>query len=210
MGAMASFTSGEGYEISHLIENYDWALLDSHSGTIVDVGGSHGFVCIELAQRFPSLQFTVQDLSETIASAPQLDAPLSSRIKYMVHDFNNPQPIKNADVYLFRWIMHNYANKHAVNILQQLKPALKKGARVLINDYCLPEVGNGCTGLQEKAMRTMDLNMLAILNAQERAESDWIELFGEVKGFRFLGVKRPLGCRMSLIEAVWEGEESTE
>ncbi|KAI9649206.1 hypothetical protein NHQ30_001774 [Ciborinia camelliae] len=209
-GAMASFTSGEGYEISHTIDNYNWACLNSRSGTIVDVGGSHGYVSIELAKKFPNLNFIVQDLSNTIASAPELDASLAARIKYMVHDFHNPQPIKNADVYLFRWIMHDNSKKYATNILRQLKPALKKGARVLINDYCLPEAGKGYTGLEEKAIRIMDLNMLSMLNAQERGESDWIELFSGVKGFRFLGVKRLVGCRMSLIEAVWEGEESNE
>ncbi|RAL68535.1 hypothetical protein DID88_007262 [Monilinia fructigena] len=201
-----SFTSGEGYEISHLVENYDWASIDSYSGTIVDLGGSHGFVCIELAKKFSNLNFIVQDLSKTIASAPELDASISPRIKYMVHGFHNPQPIKNADVYMFRWVMHNHSNKYATNMLCQLKPALKKGAKVLINDYCLPQTGKGSVGLDEKAMRTMDINMLSILNAQERGESDWAELFGAVKGFRFLGVKRPVGCRMSLIEAVWEGE----
>lgn len=203
---MASFTSGEGYEITHLVENYDWAFIDSYSGTIVDLGGSHGFVCIELAKRFSNLNFVVQDLSKTIASAPALDASISSRIKYMVHDFHSPQPIKNADVYMFRWVMHNHSNKYAINMLCQLKPALKKGARILINDYCLPEAGKGSVGLEEKAMRTMDINMLSVLNAQERGENDWADLFGAVKGFRFLGVKRPVGCRMSLIEAVWEGE----
>ncbi|KAB8295923.1 hypothetical protein EYC80_008743 [Monilinia laxa] len=185
-GAMASFTSGEGYKISHLVENYDWAFIDSYSGTIVDLGGSHGFVCIELAKKFSNLNFVVQDLPKTIASAPALDASIVPRIKYMV--------------------MHNHSNKYATNMLCQLKPALKKGARVLINDYCLPEAGKGSVGLEEKAMRTMDINMLSVLNAHEGGESDWAELFGAVIGFRFLGVKRPVGCRMSLIEAVWEGE----
>ncbi|KAJ8069276.1 hypothetical protein OCU04_002937 [Sclerotinia nivalis] len=183
-------------------DNYDWAFLNSQSGTIVDVGGSHGFVCKELAKTFPSLNFIVQELSATIESAPALDASLSARITYMAHDFLNPQPVENADVYLFRWIMRNYSKKYAANILCQLKPALKKGARLLINDYCLPEAGNSSVGLEERAMRTMDINMLAMMNAQERAESDWVELFGEVKAFRFLAMKRPVGYRTSLIEAV--------
>ncbi|QSZ37149.1 hypothetical protein DSL72_009243 [Monilinia vaccinii-corymbosi] len=209
-GAMISIDSSEGYELSHLVENYDWASLDFNSGTIVDLGGSHGLACVELAKRFSNLNFVVQDSPKAIANAPALDASLSPRIKYMVHDFHTPQPIRNADLYFFRWIMHNHSNKYATNILRQLKPALKKGARVLINDYCLPEAGNGAVGLEERAMRTMDMNMLTFFNSQERSESDWIELFGPVKGFRFLGVKRPVGSRLSLIEAVWEGEESEE
>ncbi|ESZ96386.1 putative O-methyltransferase [Sclerotinia borealis F-4128] len=180
--ANGTTNSGKGYEVSHLIDNYDWASFNSHSGTIVDLGGSHGFVCIELARRFSNLKLIVQDLSITIATAPALDASLSTRIM----------------------------NKCAANMPCQHKPASKKGARVLIDDYCLPEAGKYYTAVEVKAMRTMDLNMLSTLNAQERGESDWDELFGGVKGFRFLGVKRPVGCRMSLIEAVWEGEESDE
>lgn len=46
-------------------------------------------------------------------------------------------------------------------------------------------------------MRIMEINMLTIMNAQEGAESDWVDLFSEVKNFRFLGVKRAVGCRTS-------------
>jgi hypothetical protein len=74
-GAMVSLTGGEGYEVSYLLENYDWATLDAKSATIVDVGGSHGFVCIDLARRYLNLKFVVQDLPKTISSAPTLPLP---------------------------------------------------------------------------------------------------------------------------------------
>lgn len=64
---------------------------------------------------------------------------LSARLTFMPHDFLTEQPVKNADVYLFRWIFHNWPDKYCVLILRNLIPALKKGAMVVINDNCLPE-----------------------------------------------------------------------
>lgn len=54
----------------------------------------------------------------------------------------------------------------------------------------------------------MDLVMLTLLNAQERSATEFRALFAAASpGFRFEGVTRPKGCRMSIIEAVWEGED---
>lgn len=209
-GAMASLMGGEGYEPSYLIENYDWASLDAKGATIVDVGGSRGHVSISLARKYPSLKFVVQDTQKTIESAPPLEGELRNRITFQAHDFFTPQPVKSADVYLLRWIMHNYSDKYASLILRSLIPALKHGSRILINDNCLPEVGNevGMGMGEERVLRTMDLVMLTLLNAQERTEADFKGLFEGVDArFRFLGVKRPKGCRMSILEAAWEGED---
>jgi O-methyltransferase domain len=206
-GAMASLTGGEGYELSYLLANYDWQSIDAASGTVVDVGGSHGFVCTALAAQHPNMKFVVQDLPKTVSSAPALPEALASRVTYQAHDFFTPQPVRDGAVYLFRWILHNQADKYAIKMLQQLIPALKKGARVVINDHCLREPGEE-NAWDEKIMRTMDLIMLTLLNAQERTEAEFRELFTKVdERFRFLGVTRPEGCRMSIVEAVWEGED---
>ena len=77
-GAMVSITGGEGYELSYLLNHYPWSTIDSISGTVVDVGGSHGFVCIDLAKQFKNIKFVVQDLPKTIASAPKTRRGLRS------------------------------------------------------------------------------------------------------------------------------------
>jgi hypothetical protein len=206
-GAMASLTGGVGYELSYLLANYDWASLNAASATIVDIGGSHGFVCTALAEQHPDLKFVVQDLPKTVSSAPALPEGLTGRIEYQAHDFFNPQPVKGADVYFFRWILHNQADKYAIKMLRQLIPALKKGAKVVINDHCLREPGEE-SAWDDKIMRSMDLIMLTLLNAQERSEAEFRELFAEVdERFKFVGVTRPKGCRMSIVEAAWEGED---
>lgn len=50
--------------------------------------------------------------------------------------------------------------------------------------------------------------MLTLINAQERSKEEFETLFHTANpNYRFLGVTRPAGCRMSIVEAVWEGED---
>lgn len=79
-------------------------------------------------------------------------------------------------MFYFRWIFHNLASHYAVTILKNLIPALKPGARILINDHCLREPGVE-NNWDEKLMRSMDLLMLTLLNSQERTEKEFEELF---------------------------------
>jgi hypothetical protein len=66
-------------------------------------------------------------------------------------DFFNPQNI-TADVYYFRNIFHNWADKYAIKILRNLTPALRKGARVIIHDRILPAFDDLNTLDAERAM----------------------------------------------------------
>lgn len=56
--------------------------------------------------------------------------------------------------------------------------------------------------------RNLDICMMVAMNAKEREEGDWESLFIKADPrFKFLGVKRPAGSRMCIIEAEWEGDE---
>ncbi|KAM0392667.1 hypothetical protein HYE67_000829 [Fusarium culmorum] len=205
--AMASLTGGEGYEVGHFVDSYDFSDVNVNEGTFVDVGGSHGFVCVDLARKWSKMKFVVQDLPKTVSSAPNPiceDEGVAQRISLQAHDFFTEQPVRGADVFYFRWIFHNLASHYAVTILKNLIPALKPGARILINDHCLREPGVE-NNWDEKLMRSMDLLMLTLLNSQERTGKEFEELFKAAdERFVFKGVTRLEGCRMSIIEAVWQ------
>ncbi|KAI1392312.1 S-adenosyl-L-methionine-dependent methyltransferase [Hypoxylon trugodes] len=208
--AMSSLTGGEGYELSYLSEGCDLKEVDAVGGTLVDIGGSHGFVSVHLANVYRNIEFVVQDLPSTIESAPKpacADWRVAKRINFQAHDFFTEQCVQGADVYFFRWIIHNYSTPYAVQILKNLIPALKPGARIIINDHCLREPGTE-NPWDERLMRSMDLVMMTLLNAQERSEGEFRQLFKMASdGFVFKGVTRPKGCRMSIIEAVWKPDE---
>ncbi|KAI1779353.1 S-adenosyl-L-methionine-dependent methyltransferase [Hypoxylon cercidicola] len=186
--AMSSLTGGEGYELSYLTQGCDLSEVDARGGTLVDLGGSHGFACVHLAQKYRGMNFVVQDLPTTVASAPNpvcADAQVARRIRFQAHDFFKEQGVRGADVYFFRWIMHNYSRPYAVQLLKNLVPALKPGARIIINDHCLDEPGLE-NPWDERLMRSMDLVMMTLLNAQEREERDFVQLFEQAgDGFVF-------------------------
>ncbi|KFZ06718.1 hypothetical protein V501_07169 [Pseudogymnoascus sp. VKM F-4519 (FW-2642)] len=205
--AMGSLANGAGYEVEYFVDNYDWKSINENAGTVVDVGGSHGFVSVAIAKKFDKIKFIVEDLPKALATAPKFEGDLAERITFKDYDYFTPQPVKGADVYFYRWIIHNTSDKYAIKILQSLVPGLKKGARIVINDHCLPEP-NTENPWDEKIIRTMDLVMLTLINAQERSKEEFETLFRTANpNYRFLGVTRPAGCRMSIVEAVWEGED---
>ena len=170
------------------------------------MGGSHGFACTQLASAFPNLNFVVQDLAPVVAGgAKTVPSHLADRIGFMAHDFLNKQPVKNADVYFFRWIFHNWSDKYCIQILRNLIPALKCGARIVINDNVLPEPGV-LPIWREERLRSMDLTMLELQNSREREMEDWATLFRDAdERFDFQGGKQPAGSNLWILDAIWKG-----
>ena len=121
----------------------------------------------------------------------------------MEHDFFTEQPIKSADVYLLRWILHDWSDAYALKILRALVPALKPGARLCICEQVLPEPG-ALSPYQARSLRSMDLAMLELHNAKEREKDDWANLVRRADGrFHIVGIKQPSGSWLSMIEVCW-------
>ncbi|KAI0381216.1 S-adenosyl-L-methionine-dependent methyltransferase [Hypomontagnella monticulosa] len=200
--AMRSFTEGTGFELSHVVDNFPWG--DLGTGTVVDVGGSQGFASMEIARKYPSLSFVVQDLEPVIAGI-QVPDDLTGRVKFMAHDFFTEQTV-HGDAYFFRWILHNWSDKYCIQILRNLIPTLKPGAKIILNDNVLPKPG-AISKWQEDRLRSMDLTMTELQNAHERELQDWKELFELADPrFQFLWGKQPAGANLWLIVAEWNGE----
>lgn len=148
---MALSSTGPGLEASHILDGFDWATIGD--GSVVDIGGSHGSLSITIARRFPSLNFVVQDRAAVAREGrAKLPTELKNRVSFMAHDFFNEQPILDADVYLLRWILHDWSDKYAIRVLQALRPALNDGARILIMEHVLPEPGS-LSAYQERGSR---------------------------------------------------------
>ena len=136
---MSSFASYKGNGPEFLAKGYPWASLGDM--TVVDVGGSEGKYSTALAHSFPNLKFIVQDLPAVVRAVgtKQLVPPeLADRVTFMAHDMLQEQPV-SADVYLYRWVFHDWPDAYVVKILRQLIPSFKPGARLIIDDTILPE-----------------------------------------------------------------------
>ncbi|KAJ0414364.1 putative O-methyltransferase [Aspergillus carlsbadensis] len=201
--AMRFMTAGTFYDIKHLIRGYDWGALDVPGSVVVDVGGGQGGVSQALAGATAHTRFVVQDLEGTVREGLRVcPEHLRGRITFQAHDFFTEQPVAGADVYFFRYILHNWADKYSVEILRNLIPALKDGARVLIYEFLLPEEAQ--TEWTRKQWRNLDMIQMLGWNSLERTASDWKSLFASVDPrLEFVGTITPEGSIVSLIEAVW-------
>jgi ubiquinone/menaquinone biosynthesis C-methylase UbiE len=136
---MNAHTSTYAHDLSYVLDYYDWTSL-GHA-RVVDIGGAKGHVALALASRFPNLTLTVQDMEAVVKGTEEaVPADLKERVHFMAHSLFTTQTIE-ADVYYLRWILHNWSDKYCARILKAQVPVLKPGARILIQESCMPEPG---------------------------------------------------------------------
>ena len=204
-GYMRNVTASETWSLQHAVDGFDWASLPI-GAKVVDIGGSHGQLAVQVAREFPHLNFVVQDLPETVATAQkafeadtEIEQSIKNRIEFMSSDFFQPQAVSDAQVYFLRMIIHDWPDKDALTILQHLLTVLKRNpqARIVIMDTVLPPPGSISTKLEQQ-LRTRDLMMTQVFNARERELEDWKSLASRV-GMRVKSVEQPLDSVMALL-----------
>ncbi|MCJ1473386.1 hypothetical protein MMC13_002037 [Lambiella insularis] len=202
--AMRWATKSVVWDLKHLVSSYDWAAFDSPGALLVDVGGGEGGVAQVLAKSTKNMKIVIQDLPGTVKLGGELLPPeLKGRIEFAVHDFYTEQPIKGADAYFMRYILHNYSDRYCMKILRSLVPAMKDGAKVLVYEVVLSD--KAATNYTEKVQANLDLIMLAMFNAAERTKDDWRKLFAQADTrFVFGDVYTTQGSELSLIEFIWK------
>jgi len=184
----------------------DWA--GAGAVTVVDLGGSAGHDDAVLARKFPNLNIVVQDLPEVApVFASTFPSDLQPRVSFLTHNIFHSQPT-TADIYMLKWILHDWPDAESIAILRALIPALKPGARVLFIDY-VGKQGPSETVLPrsiEAFGTATDLRMMALFNAKERPVEAWKEVFRIAdERFEVKSVKADPLSFMCVLEAVWRG-----
>ena len=182
---------------------------DAKSLTISQLGGSAGHDDIALATAYPNLTIVVQDLPQ-VAPVFEREFPhdLKSRVSFLTHNLFDPQPVQ-ADIYVLKWILHDWPDVESVNILKALVPALKPGARVVFIDYVGKNDPSEDAALPH-SMRAFgtatDMRMMALFNAKERPVSAWKEIFRQAdERYEVSNVKADPLTFMCVLEATWRG-----
>ncbi|EGN94261.1 hypothetical protein SERLA73DRAFT_15737, partial [Serpula lacrymans var. lacrymans S7.3] len=147
----------------------------------------------------------------------------SGRVVFQEHDFFAPQPIKDADVFLLRAVLHDWPDRYAKRILRRLREAAELGTRLIIADHVLPlafwDLPSVLANV-EGAERTlapapllpnlgkasanaywMDLTMQAIFNGKERTLREMCALALSA-GWRVVRVTRAEGSLFGHIVCV--------
>ncbi|RDW63706.1 hypothetical protein BP6252_11251 [Coleophoma cylindrospora] len=148
---------------------------------LVDVGGGSGHDILDFHKQYSGIsgRLILQDRPDVIASTK--DFP--DRIEKMPYDFFTEQPIKGARAYYLHFILHDWPDSTCLDILKNLKPALKKGySKILINEYVVPaqNAHYSVTGL--------DIMMMSLFASMERTEEAWRKLIEEEAGLKIVAI----------------------
>ncbi|PIA90440.1 6-hydroxytryprostatin B O-methyltransferase [Cercospora beticola] len=202
--AMKGISAGGASGISHVVDGYPWHQFSTTTDhLIVDVGGGMGHVAIELAKTHDTLRFEVQDLPETVESAEKQCPPeFRDRIDFRAHNFLEQQPDHKAAsiTYFARFILHDWSDKYASQILEALAKSMRPQDRLIVNEVVIPELGTLPRGV-ERRLHDRDLLMLMNLNGRERTLSVWKQLFDSITPtLQLRKIYRPTDGELSLIE----------
>lgn len=165
------------------------------------VGGNTGDTAIALAKAAPNLHITVQDLPEpTKLGQASLPAELKDRIDFQPHNFLTPNPVHGADIYLLRFIIHDWPDQDALTILRNIIPCMSPGSRILIADSVMVD-SSKVSPMREKFSRFLDVIMMALYNAKERNETQWRDLIKAADPqLQITRIIKPVGSGFELIE----------
>jgi hypothetical protein len=142
---------------------FDW----SQFPTIADIGGGIGAQLASILDAHPSCRGILFDQPQVVAQAPP-----HKRMEKAGGDFFTNVPIQ-ADAYLLRWIIHDWAEDKAVAILENVRKIAGPGARLVLVESVIPETAEFDMG------KWMDLNMLVMAGGRERTATEFAELYAK-------------------------------
>ncbi|MFE2378499.1 methyltransferase [Streptomyces sp. NPDC059398] len=186
--AMTAMTDGVAEHLADVIDVCG-------TETVVDVGGAAGAFVQTLMTRHPELRGAVLDLPHVAdaAAASAARAGVADRFCFTGGDFFDSVPA--GDVYLLKYVLHDWDDESAVRILRTCLRSLNPGGRILVAELVVDT--DDASGLPP----LMDLNMLTLSNGgRERSRSEFESLF-RAAGLR-LGRVTPSASLMSVVEAV--------
>src|SRR5882757_3354713 len=141
--------------------------------TIVDVGGGHGALLAAILQQTPTSRGELFDQpSVTTGAAEVLRAHgVEARCAVESGSFFESVPA-GGDAYVLKSVIHDWDEPKALEILGNIRKAIKPDARLLLVEMVLPEGNSSHMG------HVFDLEMLLDLGGRERTEREYRDLLG--------------------------------
>ncbi|KAJ7648737.1 O-methyltransferase [Mycena polygramma] len=184
---------------------------------LVDVGGGVGSTSLTIAKATPNVRIVNQDRAPVIEQAKaywteNLKSHVDSgMVEFQVHDFFAPQPVKNADIFMLRQIVHDWpddtTDDAVIKILSQLRAAATPKTKLVIVDQIIPYAtesalvdsipGTARPSPPAPSLRNMgaasavpywaDIHMYALLNGRERTMGTFVNVC-EKSGWKIVQV----------------------
>lgn len=148
---------------------------------VVDVGGGQGVLLEAVLTRYEELTGTVFDQPHVVAAGPGRGASASVAARWSARSGSFFDAVPAADVYLLKWILHDWPDDACVRILRTCRRSLDDGGVVLVVETLLDRPGH------EAEAALSDLNMLVLPGGRERTADEYAGLF-EAAGLRLTDV----------------------
>lgn len=161
---------------------------------IVDVGGGDGSFLAELLATHGNLTATLLDQPHVIDAPGTIEArpDIARRCRKVAGDFFKSVP-DGADAYMLKWVLHDWDDEGAIQILRSCHRAMKADSRLLVVEHMIGPA-------DARALATlMDLNMMVVTGGRVRTRPDHTHLFEEA-GLRIVSVM-PTTSPLWVIEA---------
>jgi hypothetical protein len=185
--AMTSFSRSIGEAVA---QTYDFG----DAKTIADIGGGQGFLLAKMLDKTPNARGILFEQPHVLEHHSLAELGVADRTEKVGGDFFKEIPVV-ADVYLMKFIIHDWNDEQSVTILTNLAKSAPSGAKLLLVETVVEEDDN-----QPSISKIMDLNMLVMTGGRERTTAEYSELF-EKTGFKLNRVI-PTPSPVSIVEAI--------
>jgi hypothetical protein len=186
-----AMTAIHGRETRETVQGFDFREIN----VLADVGGGNGSNLEGILQYYPEMHRVLFDLPKVAARARERlrGSEVAERCQFVGGDFFVEIPV-NADAYLLRHILHDWDDRRAAKILENLRTTMPIDARILVVEHVLPEGDAPSFG------KLLDLNMLVVPGGLERTEREFDRLFADC-GFKLTRVV-PIAGDLGVVEAI--------
>ena len=194
-GESAAFTEAMTGMTSTVAEDAAQLIDTSAVNIVADIGGASGAMLHALLRVHPNLQGIVFDRPQVVRSARAAAerVGLQERVTAVGGDFFDSVP--EADLYLLKYILHDWDDAACIRILKNCRRALRPGGRVAVIELLVGEIGKpGLAPLMDMAMLVMSYG------GRERSLAEFRQLF-EAAGLRSMNVI-PTKTPMTILETV--------
>jgi hypothetical protein len=161
---------------------------------IVDVGGGQGLLVSAILKANPQTKGVLFETPTLTPHAERLfeQEQIADRCETMTGDFLESVP-EGADAYLLKHIIHDWDDRHAIEVLKNCRRSMKEDSRLLLIEEII------ASGNSFAPAKVLDLQQLLMPGGRERTREEYANLL-EAAGFELTSVI-PTQSNLSIIEA---------
>lgn len=165
-----------GAVLKTIIDAYDFIPYKK----LADIGGGNGALMFAVLNAAPASTGIIFDeqyvIDQTSHIIPEV---LKNRCTTVGGSFFDEVPF-GADLYMTKWVIHDWNDDEAVIILKNIQKAMPTGAKLLIIDSVIPDDSRN----HPHAGKLLDINILAMTTGKERTLSEF-KMIIERAGLKF-------------------------